>query len=40
MGDFKSGLLVVKVGVEGLLAVARINLSLIKEDRLIRDYHA
>lgn len=40
LGDLKIGLLVLKTSVEGSLAAARINLSLIHEDTLAKKFHA
>jgi len=40
LGDLKIGLLVTKAGIEGSLAVARINLPLIKDDKLVKDLQA
>ncbi|WP_373665394.1 cyclodeaminase/cyclohydrolase family protein [Sporomusa silvacetica] len=36
-GDLKIGLLVPKTGIVGSLAAARINLSLITEDKLVKE---
>jgi formiminotetrahydrofolate cyclodeaminase len=40
LGDLKIGLLVTKVGIEGSLAAAKINLPLIKEDKLVKELQA
>jgi formiminotetrahydrofolate cyclodeaminase len=38
LGDLKIGLLVLKAGIEGSLAAAKINLSLIKDDTLVKGF--
>ncbi|SMC95516.1 cyclodeaminase/cyclohydrolase family protein [Sporomusa malonica] len=40
LGDLKIGLLVLKTGIEGSLAAAKINLSLIKEELLVKEFQA
>ncbi|WP_325532380.1 cyclodeaminase/cyclohydrolase family protein [Sporomusa sp.] len=38
LGDVKIGLLVLKAGIEGSIAAAKINLSLIKDDTLVKGF--
>ncbi|TWH47297.1 cyclodeaminase/cyclohydrolase family protein [Sporomusa sp. KB1] len=40
LGDLKIGLLVTKASIEGSLAAARMNLSLIKEEKLVKELRA
>lgn len=40
LGDLKIGLMVTKTGIEGSLAAAKINLSLIKDDKLSQELQA
>lgn len=40
LGDLKIGLLVTKASIEGSLAAARMNLSLIKEEKLVNELRA
>ncbi|WP_371381667.1 cyclodeaminase/cyclohydrolase family protein [Sporomusa aerivorans] len=37
-GDLKIGLLVLKTGIEGSLAVAKINISLIQDDTVAKKF--